>query len=788
MDDGSLRAKAEKQLQQKPKADTTDRPAGELVHELQVHQIELEMQNEELRQAHVLMEEMRDRYVDLYEFAPLGYITVNREGEIAEINLGAAALLGVDRSKLINRRFSAFVSDQDKDRWHRLFSNMMEHGEAEKHGCDLEMTAAGGSTFFAHLDCLRRDALDAPPVLRVALADVTKLKQTEAELRIAATAFQSLEGLLVTDAKGVILKANQAFVSMTGYSAEEVRGRPAHFLQSDRHSADSACAAMAGSIRNTGAWEGEININRKNGEAFPVRLAISAVKDSDGTVTNYVAAITDITKRRAVEEDLWRYRNELEETVQQRTAELRLERDAAEAASIAKTAFLTNMSHQLRTPLHAILGFSSMVRDDPNLSESQRENLDIVSRNGEHLLNMINDVLEMAKIEAGGVQLERAPLDFGSLVGEVASMMGLRAGRKGLRLELEEVSAFPRCIKGDAARLRQVLAKLVDNAVKFTSEGGVVICVGARPDAPDHLVVEVEDTGPGITPEEQKRLFQPFVQLAKAGTQRGSGLGLAIARQYVQLMGGTLSVESAGGKGAIFRIELPVEAVAEAGTGGLKGEDQAGEVMGLASGEPSYRILIASDQHESQLLLSALMSKIGLDVKAAANSDSCVSIFQDWHPHLIWMDGPMQLMDCQQAARCIRQLPGGRAVKMVAVAPHGQQREMRDAGIDDFVGKPYRFSEICDCLARQLGMKYVYRSEPAASATPAVLRPAMLAVLSVATRSELKDALESLDSERITAIIRRISEADAELGNALSRLAEDFDYPAILNALVPEPH
>ena len=167
------------------------RPVEKLVHELQVHQIELEMQNEELRRAHVSMEEARDRYADLYEFAPLGYITIDREARIAEMNLTAAALLDADRGKIVNRRFSAFVSDRDKDRWHRLFSNMMEHAEAETLACDLEMTGAGGAAFYAHLDCLRRKAPDGPPGLRIALTDIGKLKQTEAELVLARDAAEA---------------------------------------------------------------------------------------------------------------------------------------------------------------------------------------------------------------------------------------------------------------------------------------------------------------------------------------------------------------------------------------------------------------------------------------------------------------------------------------------------------------------------------------------------------------------------------------------------------------------
>ncbi len=789
MDDGSLRAKAEKLLQRKPKADTSARPVEELVHELQVHQIELEMQNEELRRAHVSMEEARDRYVDLYEFAPLGYITINREAEIVEINLAAAALLGADRSKIVNRRFSTFVSDRDKDRWHRLFSNMMEHGEAKKHACDLEMTGAGGSTFFAHLDCLRRKPLDAPPVLRIALADISKLKQAEAELRIAAAAFESQEGFLVTDAKGVILRGNQAFASMTGYTPDEVTGRPARFLLSGSDNAVSR-TTMEECIGNTGAWEGEIDIDHKNGEAFPIRLAIAAVKGPDGTVTNYVGALTDITKRRGAEEDLRRYRGQLEETVERRTAELVLARDAAEAANKAKSAFLANVSHELRTPLNAILGFSAMLRGEPDLTGSQRENLDIINRSGEHLLRLINDVLEIAKIEAGRTQVAIAPFDPGAMVRDVADMMRLRAQGKGLQLLLDLPSEFPRYIKGDEARLRQVLVNLTGNAVKFTEHGGVTIRLGVKYNRGDRLLMEVEDTGPGIEPEDRERLFNPFVQVAEAGAQQGSGLGLTISRQFVELMGGTIGVESTVGKGSVFRVEVPVELAEAGGTGDRQRSAEPGEVAGPAPGTPRYRVLIAEDQADNRVLLTQLMEKIGLDVKVAGNGVECVKLFQEWHPHLIWMDRRMPVMDGMEATRRIRELPQGRDVKIVAATASvfkEQQHEMLDAAMDDFVPKPYRFHEVYASLAKQLGITYVYRASPAArEAAPVLLTPAMLVALPAATRNEFRDALESLDSERIHALIQHIGEADAELGRTLSCLAEKFDYPVILNALALE--
>jgi CheY-like chemotaxis protein/anti-sigma regulatory factor (Ser/Thr protein kinase) len=369
------------------------------------------------------------------------------------------------------------------------------------------------------------------------------------------------------------------------------------------------------------------------------------------------------------------------------------------------------MSHELRTPLNAILGFANMLRRDRAVPTGQRDMLDIIAQSGDHLLALINDVLDLAKIEAGRMEVVTAPFDLGAMVRDVTNMMSIRAQEKGLLLLLEQASILPRFIKSDEMHLRQVLVNLVGNAIKFTNQGGVTIRLGTMSGSLD-LIIEVEDSGPGIELKDQERLFQPFVQLAESGTQKGTGLGLAISRRYIELMGGTLTFKSTPGKGTIFRIVLPVE-LADSETVTVKvGSHCEEEVSGLAPGQPSYRILIAEDQPVNQLLLAKLMTDIGLEVKVANNGEQCVQLFQDWHPHFIWMDRRMPVMNGDAAARIIRTLPEGDIVKIVAVTAsvfREQQQELLEAGMDDVLRKPYQFREIYDCLSRHLGLKYVYQ-------------------------------------------------------------------------------
>lgn len=288
----SLRSDAEKVVADisPPKRDAE--PGEVLVHELLVHKIELEMQNEELRKAYVEMEEARDRYVDLYEFAPISYITLSREGLISKINLTGCILLGVDRYQLINHRFSHYVAAQDKDRWHRMFMGMMKHPSAEKQTFDLQMKRPNGTIYHVQLNCLNWEAGEKDNVLRMVMTDISKLKLAETELKIAATVFESYEPMLVTDANNVILRINKAFTETTGYTTEEAVGQTPKLLYSGYHDADFY-AEMWESINNKGHWIGEIHNQHKDGKVYIEYIHITEVKNNWGEVTHYTSIFTD---------------------------------------------------------------------------------------------------------------------------------------------------------------------------------------------------------------------------------------------------------------------------------------------------------------------------------------------------------------------------------------------------------------------------------------------------------------------------------------------------------------
>lgn len=459
--------------------------------------------------------------------------------------------------------------------------------------------------------------------------------------------------------------------------------------------------------------------------------------------------------------------------------------ERAEMANKAKSVFLSTMSHELRTPLNAILGFSNLMRSDANITAEQRENLDIINRSGEHLLTLINDILDMSKIEAGRIVLENKPFDICTMARNIVDMLEGRANEKGLQLALELYPQFPCFIIADADKLQQIIINLIGNAIKFTAEGGVVLRLDAQTTAKAlNLIIEVEDSGIGMSETDQLHVFEPFVQVGKSATQKGTGLGLAIVKEYVELMGGHIEVKSVLHKGSIFRMLIPVQKADESE------ECQLPEILNehvtrLESGQGEYRILIVEDQLENQLLLKKLLLDAGFIVKIAENGLVGVEMFQSFQPHLIWMDRRMPEMDGLEATQRIRQLPNGDNVKIVALTASvfsDQRDEMLDAGMDDFIRKPYRPSELFDCMARLLGVRFVHE-KVLPEERIGLLTAETFATLPESLRQEMATCLNLGDTERFAELIDKIEQQNLNLAKILAHHLDNFNYLPILKAL-----
>jgi signal transduction histidine kinase/CheY-like chemotaxis protein len=406
---------------------------------------------------------------------------------------------------------------------------------------------------------------------------------------------------------------------------------------------------------------------------------------------------------------LRQYQEHLEQLVEQRTAELVAARDLAESANRAKSAFLANMSHELRTPLSVILASSSLLSES-NPTTDQREDIAAIGRSGEHLLELIDDVLDVAKIEAGKEELAIAASDLISTVRTVVAMMQCRAEEKNLTLVYYQDPKVPRYVHIDASKLRQILINLLGNAIKFTRKGTVKLQLSAK--AGDELgrallCFDVEDSGMGMPQHDLGRILEPFEQVRSPGQQKGTGLGLTITRRFVELMGGTLLVESELGRGSRFVVELPLELASESETYGA--ELVSGHHFVLESGQPEWRVLIIEDDPESGSVLRKMLSRAGFQVRVAENGVLGIEAFQQWRPHFIWMDLDLDLMSGTEATRRIRRSDGGAYVKIAAITAASDASE-RDAvmraGFDEFTSKPFRQGEIFSSMARHLGVRY----------------------------------------------------------------------------------
>ncbi|MDM8554476.1 response regulator [Desulfococcaceae bacterium HSG7] len=546
---------------------------------------------------------------------------------------------------------------------------------------------------------------------------------------------------------------------------------------------------------NDTRYRAEYRIVRPDGAVRWLDEDHTIIRDEHGAAIRTYSVKMDITRRKQMEEDL------------------RAAKTVADEANRAKSEFLANMSHELRTPLNAIMGFSQLLGHSTNLDHDEKKNLAIIRSSGEHLLNLINDVLDMSKIEAGRTVLCVEDFDMYHLLDNVEAMFFLKAEEKGLRLVFERDAGVPHYLRADQGKLRQVLVNLIGNALKFTESGGVTVRVekasevspktetsGIRP-----LIFEVEDTGEGIAPDELESMFDAFAQ-TETGRQagEGTGLGLPISRKFVQMMGGDITVESEVGKGSVFRFEIQAEAVDGAA---LKTEPPERCVIALEPEQPRFRILIADDIESNRLLLLNMLALPGFEIRNAENGEEALEIQEEWEPHLILMDIRMPVMDGYEATGRIRnaesEIRNGKSetaashsiphCKIIAVTANTYEDERAaalSAGCDDFVRKPIKESEIFDVISRHIGVRYVYAEDadapvPETSAKDKLkaLTPEALGALPDELLAELGEATLLGYAEKVKHLIKNIRSHNAALADALAVLNAGYRYDIILESI-----
>jgi signal transduction histidine kinase/DNA-binding response OmpR family regulator len=480
-------------------------------------------------------------------------------------------------------------------------------------------------------------------------------------------------------------------------------------------------------------------------------------------------------------------------------------KDAAEAANIAKSAFLANMSHELRTPLNAILGFSGLMAHDPNFPLQQKEDLGIILQSGEHLLDLINDVLDMSKIESGRMILNPNSFDLHQLLNDTEEVFQVRAAEKGLSLVHELSTDLPKYISTDEKKLRQVIYNLLSNGVKFTQSGGLTLrsrLIEQLSPQKVHLGFEIEDTGPGISPDQIKDLFNYFVQTDTGKKSlEGTGLGLSISKNFIRMMDGDIHVTSEVGKGSIFAFDIFAEL---SSSEAIQVKTRERRAIGLEPGQRSWRILIAEDREANRKLLVRLLQpftsqdgKPGFEIREAVNGREALEVWEAWSPDLIFMDMRMPEMNGHEATQRIRASVNGHATKIIALTASAFEEERQlilSEGIDDFIRKPFKEYEIFNVLSKHLeSVNFIYSEEdpgkPAESMNPEqkfTLAFSQIRDLPTRWQQDLTHAAAAADSERIYELLRELNQDHPQLVNFIESLVTQYRFDLISQLIQEE--
>ena len=588
------------------------------------------------------------------------------------------------------------------------------------------------------------------------------------EKRLKALIETAVDGVMIIDAMGIVQEFNPACERLFGYSADEVVGNNVRMLMPAPYREEHDQYLFR--YRNTGVRRiigigREVEGRRKDNSTFPMELSVGEARPGGKQV--FVGIIRDVTARHAAERSL------------------RIAKDQAEGASRAKSVFLANMSHEIRTPMNAVLGYTQVLENDAQLPSRFRQPLRAIRSAGNHLIRLIDEILDLSKIEAGAMELQLCSFNLLELLEDVGQMFQIRCEEKQLEWQAS-CDIQQGMVLGDDQKLRQVLINLLGNAVKFTDRGSIRLNVqqlGQR------YRFTVEDTGPGISEQEQARLFEPFQQAEQGTIKGGTGLGLAISKRQVALMGGHLELDTTLDEGCRFHFELELAASGSADAEALGGSRIR---IKLAPGR-RLRALVVDDVEDNREVLSLLLENAGIETMKAVDGADALEKLTGNDFDIVFMDIRMPVMDGIAALKAIRQRWPERKLICIAITASGLLRQADyylQAGFDDFLAKPFLFDKVCERIKRHLAVEFTDR-EPAPAVDentedfdasqcriPADLQRRLLRAAETNALSEIEAGIAEL---------RLLDDASGLLAERIAKLAANYDTEGIAAELRKAP-
>ena len=662
------------------------------VHELQVHQIELEMQNEELRRAQLDLDASRERYFDLYDLAPVAYCTVDEHGLIQEANFAAAKLLGLARSTLAGQRISRFIAKAYQDTYYLYNKRMFAKGEPQ--AFELQMSKSDGANFWVNMTTTFAHDSNGAPVQRMVLNDVTDAKIMAAAMQGSEARYRAMvewsPDAIVVHRDGKIIYANPATATMFGAkSPQELLGRPLmDSVHPDYRAVVQARVKNVTRLGNATSPVIEEVLLKLDGTPIDVEVQNIATVFDDAPAIQ--VTMRNITERRQGETE----RQLLTAALQEKNKELSTARQVADKANQAKTDFLSSMSHELRTPLSAILGFAQLIESGtPAPTPSQKRSIGQILQAGWYLLDLINEILDLALIESGKLSLSMEPTALDSVLRECEAMIGPLADTRGIRVSFSaRDTAYS--VNADHRRMKQVLVNLLSNAIKYNKVGGTVsvICVAV---APQRIRISVKDSGNGLTQNKIAQLFQPFNRLGReASTEEGTGIGLVMTKRLVEMMGGEIGVQSTVGTGSVFWVEMNLIATPPS----FADADADADADATAFTAPLRTVLYVEDNPANLMLVQDLMARhADIRLLTATDALSGVALARAERPDVIVMDINLPGISGLEALKILLADSATSHMPVVALSANAIPEDIERglaAGFFRYLTKPLKVNEL----------------------------------------------------------------------------------------------